>query len=102
VEDDDRLGRPSRDDFSAAVSGYLERNLYASCREITKDLFVLKTAISQVLEEIDSILFIVMWVPYELSTESKANKVDICQERPEVLEKLDRRQKNHIITGDKY
>jgi hypothetical protein len=34
---------------------------------------------------------------YELSTESKANGVDISQELPEVLEKLGPAQKNHVI-----
>jgi hypothetical protein len=60
VEDDEKPGRSSRDDFSAVVSGYLERSLYASCREITKDLFVLMTTISRVLEEIGSRFFIAM------------------------------------------
>jgi hypothetical protein len=54
VEDDDRSGRPCRDDFSAAVSGYVERNPQASCHESTKNLFIPKTIISRVLEEIGS------------------------------------------------
>jgi hypothetical protein len=57
VEDDDKPGRPSRDDFSAAVSGHLERNPHASCREISKDLFVPMTTISRVLKEIGSRFF---------------------------------------------
>jgi hypothetical protein len=55
---DDRARRPSRDDFSGAISGYLERNPDTSCREIAKDLFVLKTPVSRVLEETGSRLFI--------------------------------------------
>jgi hypothetical protein len=89
VEDDNRPGRASRDDFSASVSGYLERNLHASCREITKDMFVPMTKISSVLEEIGSRFFIARWVSYELSVELKANRVNICQEMLDVLEKLD-------------
>jgi hypothetical protein len=58
VEDDDTRGRPSGDVFAAAVSGYLIRNLHASCREIAKDLFVPKTTISRVLEEIGLRFFI--------------------------------------------
>jgi hypothetical protein len=89
VEHDDRFGRSSRENFSAVVSGHLERNPYASCREIAKDLFVPKIIISLVLEEIDSRFFITRCVLHELSTESKANRVDICQEMLEILEKLD-------------
>jgi hypothetical protein len=100
MEDDDGLGKPSRDDFSAAISGYLDRNPHASCREITKDLFVPKTTISQVFEEMNSRFFISRWVPDELSAESKANRVDICQEMLEVLEKLGPRQNNHVLTGN--
>jgi hypothetical protein len=58
VEDDDRPGRSSRDDFSAAISGHLERNPHASYCEIAEDLFVPKTTISRVLEEIGSRVFI--------------------------------------------
>jgi hypothetical protein len=58
MEDDDRPERLSRDDFLAAVSGYLQRNSHASCREIVKDLFVLKIIISRVLEKIDPRFFI--------------------------------------------
>jgi hypothetical protein len=58
MEDDDRPARRSRKDFSTAISGYLERNLYASCHEVVKDLFVLITTISQVWHEIGSRFFI--------------------------------------------
>jgi hypothetical protein len=40
VKDDERPGRPSRDDFSAGISGYLERNPHASCCKIAKMSFV--------------------------------------------------------------
>jgi hypothetical protein len=52
VEEDDRSGRPFRDDFSAIVSGYLERNPRVSCFEIAKNMFVPMTTISRILEEI--------------------------------------------------
>jgi hypothetical protein len=58
VEDDDRLGRQSRDDLSVAVSRYLERNPHASCHEIAENLFVPMTTISLILEEIGSRFFI--------------------------------------------
>jgi hypothetical protein len=69
VEDDDKPGRPSRDDFSTTVSDYLERNPHALCGEIAKDLFVPINAISQVLEEIGSRFFIARSMPtnYRLS-----------------------------------
>jgi hypothetical protein len=51
VEDGDSAGRRSRDNFSAAVSGYLERSPHALCREIAKNLFVPKITILRVLEE---------------------------------------------------
>jgi hypothetical protein len=57
VEDDKRRGKSSRNDFSAAVSNYLEGNPHASCCEIAKDLFVPMSTISQVLEEIGSMFF---------------------------------------------
>jgi DNA-binding MarR family transcriptional regulator len=58
VEDNDRPGTLSCDDFSAVFSGHLERNPHISCREISKDLFVPKTTISRVLEKISSRFFI--------------------------------------------
>jgi hypothetical protein len=51
---DDRPGRPSHSDFSAKVSGYLERNLHAPYCKIAKELFTPKTTVSWVLEEIGS------------------------------------------------
>jgi hypothetical protein len=58
VENDDRPEKYSCDDFSAAVSGYLERNPHASCFKIAKNLFISKITISRVLEEIGSRFFI--------------------------------------------
>jgi hypothetical protein len=97
---DDRLERPSRDDFRAPVSRYIERNPHASCCEIAKDLFVPITIISQALEEIESRFFIVRWMPHERSVESKENRVDICQKMLEILEKFGLRQTNYVVTGD--
>jgi hypothetical protein len=77
VEGDDKPGGLSFNALSAAVSSYLENNLTASCREIAKDLFVPKTIIPRVLEEIASRFFSASWVPDELSAESKTNRVDI-------------------------
>jgi hypothetical protein len=102
VEDDDRSERPFRGDSSAAISGYLERNSHASCREFAKDLFVPKATISRGLEEIGSRFFIARLVPHELSAESKANRMDICQEILEILEKFDSQQKNHVIIGNEF
>jgi hypothetical protein len=53
--------------------------------------------ISLILEEIGSRFFITRWVPHELSAESKANRMVICQEMLEVLENLDLRQKNILL-----
>jgi cytochrome b subunit of formate dehydrogenase len=58
------------------------------------------TTISRILEKISSRFLIARWVPHELSTESKANRVDICQEMLEVLEKLSPQQKNYVTTGN--
>jgi hypothetical protein len=88
LEDDDKSGRPSRADFSAAISGHSERNPPASLPEIAKDLFVPETIISRVLEEVASRLFNAQWVPRKISAESKVNRVDICQGISEVLETL--------------
>jgi hypothetical protein len=79
VEDDDKPGRPSRDDLSVTVSDYLERNLYVLCREIVKDMFVLMTTISRILEEMGWRFFIAKWMSHELSAESKGNGVDISR-----------------------
>jgi hypothetical protein len=51
VEDDERPGRPSCDDFSSAISDYLERNPYASCHDIAKGLFVPRITILRALRE---------------------------------------------------
>jgi hypothetical protein len=60
------------------------------------------TIISRVLEEIGSRFFIVSWGFHEPSAGLKTNRVDICQEMLEILEKLDQQQKNHVITSDEY
>jgi hypothetical protein len=88
--------------FSAVFSGYLERNPYSSCREIAKNLLVSKTTISRGLEEMGPRFFIARRVPYDLSAESNAKRVDICQEMLEILEKLSPRQKNHDVTGNEF
>jgi hypothetical protein len=74
VEDDERPGRPSRDDFWAIVSDYWEKKLYTSCREIIKELFVLRIIILQALGKIAFRFFIARWVPRKLSVELKAKK----------------------------
>jgi hypothetical protein len=97
-----RPGKTSRDDFSIAVPGYFERNLSVSCHEIVKELFVPKTTILLALGEMGFRFFIAMQILQELSIELKAKRVKICKEMLEILEGLDLRQKNHIITGDEY
>jgi hypothetical protein len=49
VKKDKKPGRPSRDDFSAADSGYLARNLHALYCKIVKELFFSITLILQAL-----------------------------------------------------
>jgi hypothetical protein len=101
VEDDERPGRPSRDDFSVAIFDYLKRNPHASCHEIAKRLFVPRITILRALGKMDFRFFITRWVPHELSAELKAKRVEICKKMLEVLEESDPRQQNHIIMGDK-
>jgi hypothetical protein len=100
VEDDDRSGRPSSANLSAAVSGYLNRNPHASCLEIAKDLFIPKTSILHVLDEMGLKFFVARWVPYKLSAELNAKRIEICQEVLVILEQLGPRQQHHVITGD--
>jgi hypothetical protein len=100
VKDDERPGKTSPDNFSTAVSGYFERNLYVSCHEIVKELFISKTTILLALGEMGFRFFIAMQMLQELSIELKAKRVKICKEMLEILKGLDLRQKNHIITGD--
>jgi hypothetical protein len=58
VEDDERPGRPSSHSFSDVISSYLNRNLHASCLEITKDLFIPMNTILRVLDEMSLRFFI--------------------------------------------
>jgi transposase len=99
VEDNDRSGRSSSANFPAAVSGYLNRNPHTSCREIAKDLFIPKTSILRVLDEMGLKFFVARWVPYKLSAELKAKRIEICQEVLGILEQIGPRQQNHVITG---
>jgi hypothetical protein len=102
VEDDKRRGKPSRDDFLAAASDYLERNPHASCCEINKGMFILRITILWVLGEIGFRFVIAMSVPHERSIARAENeKVEICQEIPEVLEEIGSQQKNRVIMGNK-
>jgi hypothetical protein len=100
MEDDDRSGKPPSANLSAAVSGYLNRNSHASCREIAKDLFIPRTSILRVLDEMGLKFFVARWVPYKLSAELKAKRIEICQEVLGILEQLGPRQQNHVIIGD--
>jgi hypothetical protein len=88
VENDDRPGRPSSDSLSAAVSGYLNRNPHASCRDIAKDLFIPTTTVLRLLDEIDPRFFVARWVPHKLSAELKAKRVEVCREMLKVVEQL--------------
>jgi hypothetical protein len=88
VEDDERPGRLSSDSLSDAISGYLNRNPHASCREIAKDLFIPITIILRVLDEMDLRFFVARWVPYKLSPELEAKRIEICREILEILEQL--------------
>jgi hypothetical protein len=58
AEDDERPKRHSSDDFSAAISCYLERNSYDSCCEIAKGLFVPETTNLQALGEMGFRFFV--------------------------------------------
>jgi hypothetical protein len=78
VEDDERPGRPSSDSLSDAISGYLNRNPHASCREIAKDFFISMITILRILDEIGLKFFIARWMPYNLSPELKAKRIEIC------------------------
>jgi hypothetical protein len=102
VKDDERPGRPSSDSLSDTVSGYLNRNPHTSCREISEDLFIPMTTILRILDKMGLRFFVARWVPYKLSPELKAKRIEICWEMLEILEQLGPRQKNYIITGDKY
>jgi hypothetical protein len=97
VEDNERSARPSSDSLSDAVSGYLNRNRHASCQEIAKDLFISITIILRVLDEMGLRLFIARWVPYKLSPELKAKRIEICREILEILEQLGPRQKSIVL-----
>jgi hypothetical protein len=99
VEDDERPGRPSSDSLSDIVSDYLNRNSQASRQEIAKDLFILMTIILRILDEIDMRFFIARWMPYKLSPELKANRIEICQEILEILEKPGSRQIIILLQG---
>jgi hypothetical protein len=100
VEDDERPGRPCSDSLSDAISGYLNKNPHTSCRKIANDLFIPRTTILRILDEMGLRFFVARWVPYKLSPESKAKRIEICREMLEVLERLNTWQKSHVITGD--
>jgi hypothetical protein len=99
VEDDEQPGRPSSDSLLDAGSGYLNKNPHASCREITKDLFIPKTTILRILDEMSLRFFVARWVPYKLSPELKAKRIETYQEMLEILEQLGRRQKLMLLQG---
>jgi hypothetical protein len=86
VEDDERPGRLSTDSLSDAVSGYSNRNRHTSCGKIAKDLCLPKTTILRVLDKMNLRFFVARWVPYKLSLELKAKRVEICREMLNILE----------------
>jgi hypothetical protein len=86
VEDDGRPGRSSSDSLSDGASGYLNRNPRASYRKIAKDLFIPRTTILHVLDEIGVRFFFARWVRYKPSPELKAKKNEICREMSWILE----------------
>jgi hypothetical protein len=58
VEDDERPGRLFSDSLSDAVSGYLNRNPHASCRETVKDLFIPETTMLCILDQMGLRFFV--------------------------------------------
>jgi hypothetical protein len=100
VEDDERPGRPSSDSLPDAVSGCLNRNPHASYRKIAKDLFIPMTTILCILDEIGLRFVVARWMACKRLPELKAERIEICKEMAEILEKLGSRQKNHGITRD--
>jgi hypothetical protein len=99
MEGDERPGRPFGESLSDVISGDLNRNSHASCQEIAKDLFISKTMILRVLDEIRLRFFIARWVPYKISPELKAKRIEMCREMLEVLEQLSLRQKIILLQG---
>jgi hypothetical protein len=88
VEDDERPGRLSSDSLSDAISRYSNKNPYASCPKIAKDLFIPKTIILRVLDKMGLRFFVARWVSYKLSLELKAKRIEICREMLKVLKQL--------------
>jgi hypothetical protein len=89
IEDDERPGRPSSDRLSDIVSGYLNGNPDPFCREIAKDLFIPKTTVLHILDEMGLGFFVARWMPSKLSPDLKTKRIDICQEMLELLEQPD-------------
>jgi hypothetical protein len=90
VEDDERPGRLSSDSLSDTVSGHLNKNIHASCREIAKTLFIPVTIMLRFLDEMGLRFVVARWMPYKLSPELKAKRIETCYEMLAVVEKLSR------------
>jgi hypothetical protein len=63
----------------------------ASCRQIAKELFIPTTIILRFLDKIGLRFFVARWVPYKLSPQLKAKRIEICREMLEALEQIDPR-----------
>jgi hypothetical protein len=97
VEDDERPGRFCSDCLSDAISSHLNKNPQTSCYKTARDLLISMTTIILILHKMGLRFFVTRWVPYELSPELKAKRIETCREMLKVLEQLDPEQKIMLL-----
>lgn len=96
-----RSGRPQKLDLIPIIQNYLLHNPYASTRKIAKDIGANKNTVKKVLIKHLSMKKVnFKWVPYALTEQMKAKRVEIASILLEFLTNASERKLAKIFTQD--
>jgi hypothetical protein len=100
VEDDERPGRPSQNDFGDAVLRFLEKQPRSSSREISMAIHSPRATILPVLDNLGLRFFAPRWILHRLSDAQKSDRVELFQHMLDMMQGLGTKQQKYLITGD--
>jgi hypothetical protein len=98
VEDDEGPGRPPQNSLADALLRFLEKRLHSSYREINKALYLPRTTVLRVLDDLSFVSL--PGAGYSrLSDLQKADRVGLSQHMLDLMQGLDPKQRKYLITG---
>jgi len=101
LDDDDKTGRPVNQESVDAVRRCVDNERTLSVREISRLTGVPIGSIHCILTERFGLKkFMSRWVPHQLTSEHKSQRVSLSRELLGSLRSMTRTQLGHVITGD--